>query len=470
MQIAGDTPLNNRIVTTLMRTSIDLCWLLPASYLMGFSLYGEGAMIDGATVLIALYVPAIVAAVLWHLGVDSPRRTTLGVICFSSVWIGAIWWLHNREAFDAGLFQVFQAEHFPLALATLIYLGVLVYRAVAASIRPDAHMITANAVRGCGLTALMLLMLKYNADWYPVWPVLLLPLALVGSSVAARASLITPTAGETRLGWRGRWAIIALLVMLPLGATLLLVSLSAPGFWAAVGSALYSAWSVITEIIVFIIYPFVYIIYLAYNLLARFVPEEGETPELDMAGPPDMGEYGPVGESPLAAALLIALRIAGLLIVVGGLIWAFQRLRAPTLEDDDGDYSEERISLWDPEAFGRRIRELLSPGKDPATARVSARTATEQKVRALYREMVMTAQPVYRSTPFQTPRVFCNHLVQKARFLSQVTESQIYRLLHLYEAARYGAPREDEQMQKDAEEAMDLLRKQDWKAVSRRDR
>ncbi len=470
MQIAGDTPLNNRVVTTLMRASIDLCWLLPASHLMGFSLYGGGAMIDAATVIIALYVPALVAAVLWQLGVDSPRRTTLGLILFSSVWIGAIWWLHNRDAFGAGLLQVFQAEHFPLALATLVYLGILVYRAVAASIRPDAHMITANAVRGCGLTALMLLMLKYSAGWYPVWPVLLLPLALVGSSVAARASLITPTASETRLDWRGRWAIIALLVILPLGATLLLVSLSAPGFWAAVGSVLYNAWSVITDIIVFIAYPFVYVIYLLYNLVVRFVPEEGEPQELDLSEPPDMGDYGPVGDSPLAAALLIALRIAGLLIVVGGLIWAFRRLRAPTLEEEDGDYSEERISLWDPEAFARRMRQLLHPGDEAATARAPARTATERKVRALYREMVATARPVYPSTPLQTPRVFCNRLVEKARFLSQVPANQVYRLLHLYEAVRYGAPREDEQMQKDAEEAMSHLRKQDWKAVSRRGR
>ncbi|MFO8061146.1 MAG: DUF4129 domain-containing protein [Bacillota bacterium] len=470
MQLAGDTPLNNRILTALMRASIDLCWLIPAAHVLGFSLPGDRAIVDGASAAIALYVPAAIAALLWHVASASPRRAATGVFCFSLLWTATIWWLHNRDALEAGIFRLFTPEYFPYAVISLIYLGVLVYRALAASIRPDAHMITANAVRGCGLTAVMLLVLKYSAGWYPVWPVLLLPLALVGSSVAARAALITPTPSESRLGWRGRWAIITLLVAVPLAATLLLVSLSAPGFWAAVGSALSRAWSLAAEIIVFAVYPFAYLAYLAYNLLARFIPQDGEMPEVEVAEPPDLGELGPAAESPLGAAILIALRIVGALIVAAALIWAFRRLRHPGPPEDDAEYSEERISLWDPGALGRRLRQLVSPGPGSSTTRTPARTATEQRVRQLYRELILTVRGFCPPSPFQTPRDFCGRLIERAGFSTAEPVRSIHRLLETYEAVRYGPPREDEHLRRSAEEAMENLRQQNWRRVSRGNR
>lgn len=457
MQSVGDTPLTNHLVSTVMRAAVDLCWLIPLAYIMSAST--DAPINDGSVAAASLFIPALFAAVVWHFRpAASVRSSTLP---FAMLWIGMTWWLQNRAALEYGVMDLIIAGDFPPAALSFVHLSLCVYRGFFAARRPTERMTLSDLLRGTVLTGTSLLILRYTAEWYPVWPVLVLPLALVGSSVSARAYIISPSLDASRLSWQARWAVIAALVIIPFAITLILIGMSSPGFWTAAASVLAGVWKYIAEAITLLAYPFAYGAYLIYRLLLRFIPEDAEAPPVEEPGPPDMDEWQYVDDAPASAVLSIILRILTVLVMLGVVAWVFRALRQPQETPPAEEWEEERVSLWDPDAFRRRLRDIISPpGDDAGTP--TYRTDTERRIRSWFRELTGLASPVHRYTSTQTPRVFCGRLVEKAVSLSKRTTSGLFTLLGAYELVRYGPPIEDRRLQEQAEEAMETLRVERW--------
>ncbi len=457
MQSVGDTPLTNHLASTMLRATVDLCWLIPLAYIMSGG--PDTPVTDGAVTAASLFIPALFAALVWHLRpAASVRNSTLP---FAVLWIGMTWWLQNRAALEHGLAELILSGDIAPAALSFIHVSLSVYRGYSSARRPTERMTLGDLLRGTVLTGTALLVLRLSVEWYPVWPVLVLPLALVGSSVSARAYLINPSLDASRLDWRARWAVVAALVIIPFAATLILIGMSSPGFWSAVASVISGVWRYIAEAITLLVYPFAYLAYLLYRLLLRFIPEDAEAPPVDEPGPPELDEWEIVDDAPVAAVLSIILRILTVLVMLGVVAWVFRALRGPQEAPPVEEWEEERVSLWDPDAFRRRLREMISPtADDPETP--TYRTDTERRIRTWFREFTTLASPVHRYTSTQTPRVYCRRVAEKAADLSRRATSGLFELLGAYDLVRYGPPVEDDRLQQRAEEAMETLLVERW--------
>ncbi len=445
---SGISRLSNRTVAALFRAAVDLCWLVPAVHLLELQLHNT----ETAFVVASLLVPALYGSVVLHLR-PSPSSRDMALFIFAAIWVGMSWWLHNRGILIEGII----GEAFSYALLTLLLFGVSVERGLRSARAIDAQAKIPMIVYSTTLTAIILLALHFTHDYLLVWPVLLLPLCLVGSSVASRAHIIAPSSDARQLGWRSRWIIIAALVIVPFTLALVLIGMSTPGFWTMVGTALFRVWATVSQVIVYIAYPFAYIGYLLYRLIKPLVPEDLDPGEMEPAEPPDMDEFATPEDPLLGGVLTIIMRLLILAIAAGVIVWIMRSLRNVPATDEETQWEEERTSLWDPDEFNQRVRDFLR-GREESTPQY--RTRTERIVRQLFREFARDSSPRVGVSypPHWTPRMFCVQVIRSARATTSDTGEWIGQLLQGYETVRYGPPVEREDIVQNCREAGEKLR------------
>jgi len=449
LQTNGVTLLSNRMIAASFRAAVDLCWLVPAIHLLEVNRHTT----ETTFVVASLLIPALYGSLVVHLRPSTSGRN-MAMSIFAAIWIGMSWWLHNRGILSEGLF----GEAYTYSLLSLVIFGLCVERGLRAASSIDAQAKIPMILYSTSLTTIILLALRYTHHVALLWPVLLLPLCLVGASVASRAHIIAPTVDSRELGWRSRWIIIVALVVVPFAAALLLIGLSTPGFWNMVGAALFRIWSVVAQVIVYAAYPFAYIGYLLYRLLKPLMPEDVDPGEMEPTGPPDMDEFMAPEDPLLGDILTIIVRVLIFAVAAALVVWIIRNLRHTPSREAEAEWKEERSSLWDPDAFNRRIRDLLR-GREEAPHQY--RTRTERIVRELFREFAKNNAPRtgVRYPPYWTPRVFCMEVIRAARATATVTGEQIRELLWGYETARYGPPVERDDVVRRSEEAMEQLRR-----------
>ena len=435
-----DDRITESLLSGCLRATIDLCWLLPAARILAANFSGEpGHSVGAAYLLAALFLPAVLASFtrIYPEHWSAARGLSAAILV-------VVWWLNLRTIPGSPV-----AGGLPTVLygvASAIYLGIAAYRGLAAGQAASGIRFPREIIRGTVMTSIVLLYLRIAELGVPVWPVLLLPTAIVAIGVMERSSTSDPTSQSYGLQIGGRWVVTLTVAILAILAALILTTAISADFWSGVLAILGLVWRVIAIGITYLAYPFVYLAFWIFQLIQGLLPDIEPPEEVSAPGPPDLPEeLGEVatGAGPLATMALQVFLALGAALLIYLLFRSVVRRRE---RPDPGDWAEVRESLWEPGMLGRTFNELFGGGDERAP---TYRTDTERRVRILYRRLFPVVIPE-RARASETARGFLGRLTRVAPGLA----ASLATLGANYERARYGQPVEDPDLVEDTRETI----------------
>ncbi len=450
------TPIN-RILATVLRASIDLCWLLPLAHVLGITASGPPvAVVHPLVVIWLIFFTAGGGAVVGGLPAGHPLVSRRLIPAASAVQLVGFWFLQHRWIFvDLPVDSLLLSDQFPVLLISLGYLILVMWRGMTAGSNPQ-HIYYWDIIRSAVLTVTMLLLLKYSAGSFPLWPVLWLLPATVASAVFSRASLIAPSPSASRLSWAGRTVTVAALLTAAVLFGLFITALSSPDFWTAVGHLLLQAWLVIANIITYLMYPLAYAAFWVYGLITRYMPAEGEPPDLQLPDEPLQPDDHVTSPPVDGSALSIILRLIALAAMAGILVYIIRSMRNRERHLEETPWTEERESLWNPDNLRKKLLQVFRTST--STTDYTYRTDTERKIRAMYRGLQQQLKSTCASTASQTPRRWAEELLNCVPRLSEAGRDGLHALIGAYERVRYGPPLQDEQLVQQARSGLETFR------------
>lgn len=433
------------IFSALLRATVDLCWLLPAGTIVAEAFSDYPNLVVGTTPLVAaLYLPALAAGFFG----ERPEHLSLTRAVGATILL-AVWWLSNRPLFTDPSAPGLAAILF--AIASGLYLGIATYRGLAAAVSGGSLRFPRALMRGTIMTSLVLLYLRIVELPVPIWPALVLPIAIVAIGVSERSSTGDPTEMGSGLRLGGRGVITLVVAAIAILLALLVTATLSAGFWTGVLSLLGFAWRVIGTGIAYLAYPVIYVVFLIFQFIRGFFREIEPHEEATTPGPPELPEeiaQATTGASPWA---ILALQVL-LAIAVGlFLYWLFRTIMHRRERPDPGQWEEVRESIWEPGMLQSALSSLFTRGDGEAP---TYRTNTERQVRTIFRRLYTRVLPLRRA-PDETARTFVGRLARHVQSL----EGALTRLVRCYERARYAPPVEDEELVRTARIA--------WGEVSR---
>ncbi|MFO7942231.1 MAG: DUF4129 domain-containing protein [Bacillota bacterium] len=419
------------LTSALLRALVDACWLVPLRFII-FATFPEHAPSAPAlSVLVVLLVPAVFAVLAeGYSGTPASARLPSAAILL------AVWLLSNGSTFW-GAREVGPQEVY-FGTASALYLGMAAYRGLVAGSASGGSRFPRELIRGTLATSLVLLSLHVMELPVPLWPVLLLPTALVAVGVTERSFSTDPTSESAGLHIGGRWIVTGVVALCAIILSLVLTTALSAGFWSGVVSVFGTLWGLVASGIAYLAYPFIYVAFWIFELIRDLLfdiePTEGsEAPKMPEL-PEEVAETA-TGAGPWATLILqIILAVSVALLIY----WLFRSVTRRRERSDPGEWEEVRESLWEPGKLRDILGNLFSENEPPAPA---YRTTTERQVRRLYLRIPVAVFPLRRESK-ETVRAFLGRLAARVPDL----EKALADVRSCYEKARYGPPIEDDSL------------------------
>ena len=406
----------------LFRITIDLCWILPLGQILNIAISGSNApLLASGLILVLLYLPAVVLTL----------RDALDTRVMIYVLMVLIWMGYNAGALP-NLMHL-SSEQYAFLAGSLFFVGLLLQRSLAATTHPGRSPVLRDLFRGTLLTAGTLLYLHHTADVTVLWPVFVLPGAVVASAVSERV-VRRETTGGTRLGSENRLVLILALLVFSLAISLLVTGTLAPVFWHVSIDAFTWLWEWIARTITTVAYPFIYVAFWLFNFVRARLPDSDGLAEIEPPTPPEFDDHLAETLPTADPVSLLVLRLLTTAVVVAGLILIFRMLRTRRALETSTHWQEYRESLWDPTTFFQSVAQRFSVKRKPAP---NYRTETERAVRKIY-ERFLKRLPITRS-PGETPQA----LARRVASLFIDAQRDVQALTQIYECVRYGPAREN---------------------------